>query len=316
MLYDVSFKNSPTSIMSLLNADSLHERNDRDGNSILSWISALINSHVDSAKDPFIFRMNVNKYTYNMINLLLRTGFGEDAFFFINQPIMKDLADEFLNAQGDIVSDPNMSQTDRKNELEQRIAMSYEYGADGILKSINKLFGKGNLKWQSSDFERDSEVFKALFGITNDGYNSSKKTLLEDLITNDEYLIDPNQPVTVQNMKMDEIVQIGKEKYSPRQLQGYVFIAKKLFDEYADALGDMVQSTKIDTKNHGINYMEQKRYKDRYNELKKYDENLFDNLKPMLEESFIDYKTNNAIDLLKDILGEQMIHFTDQFFSI
>jgi hypothetical protein len=62
--------------------------------------------------------------------------------------------------------------------------------------------------------------------------------------------------------------------------------------------------------------MEQKRYKDRYNELKKYDENLFDNLRPMLEESFIDYKTNNAIDLLKDILGEQMIHFTDQFFSI
>ena len=183
-------------------------------------------------------------------------------------------------------------------------------------REINKLFGKGNLKWQSSDFERDSEVFKALFGITNDGYNSSKKTLLEDLITNDEYLIDPNQPVTVQNMKMDEIIQIGKEKYSPRQLQGYVFIAKKLFDEYADALGDMVQSAKIDTKNHGINYMEQKRYKDRYNELKKYDENLFDNLKPMLEESFIDYKTNNAIDLLKDILGEQMIHFTDQFFSI
>jgi allantoicase len=36
----------------------------------------------------------------------------------------------------------------------------------------------------------------------------------------------------------------------------------------------------------------------------------------MLEDSFIDYKTNNAIDLLKDILGEQMIHFTDQFFSI
>lgn len=316
MLYDVSFKNSPTSIMSLLNADSLHERNDRDGNSILSWISALINSHVDAAKDPFIFRMNVNKYTYNMINLLLRTGFGEDAFFFINQPIMKDLADEFLNAQGDIVSDPNMSQTDRKNELEQRIAMSYEYGADGILKSINKLFGKGGVKWQASDFERDSEVFKALFGVTENGYDSSKKTLLEDLITNDEYLIDPNQPVTVQNMKMDEIIQIGKEKYSPRQLQGYVFIAKKLFDEYADALGDMVQSTKIDTKNHGINYMEQKRYKDRYNELKKYDENLFDNLRPMLEESFIDYKTNNAIDLLKDILGEQMIHFTDQFFSI
>jgi hypothetical protein len=54
--------------------------------------------------------MNVNKYTYNMLNLLIRTGFGEDAFFFINQPIMKDLANEFLNSQGEIVSDPNMTQ--------------------------------------------------------------------------------------------------------------------------------------------------------------------------------------------------------------
>jgi hypothetical protein len=83
-----------------------------------------------------------------------------------------------------------------------------------------------------------------------------------------------------------------------------VFIAKKLFDEYADALGNMVQTTKIDTKNHGISYLEQKRYLDRYIELKKYDEGLFDNLKPMLEDSFINYKTETAINMLKDILGE------------
>lgn len=315
-LYEVSFKNSPISIMSALNADSLHERYDRDGNSILSWISALINSHVDAAKDPFIFRMNVNKYTYNMLNLLIRTGFGEDAFFFINQPIMKDLANEFLNSQGEIVSDPNMTQAQRTEELEERIVSGYNYGSEGMKKTINKLFGKGAVSYKDTDFARDVEVFKALFGLENNKYDSSKKTLLEDLLTNEEYLIDPTAEVTVENFKLDEIIQIGKEKYSPRELQGYVFIAKKLFDEYADALGNMVQTTKIDTKNHGISYLEQKRYLDRYIELKKYDEGLFDNLKPMLEDSFINYKTETAINMLKDILGEQMIHFTDQFFAI
>ena len=50
--------------MTILNADSLHESKDRDGESILSWMSALINAHVDVAKDPYILRLNVNKYTY------------------------------------------------------------------------------------------------------------------------------------------------------------------------------------------------------------------------------------------------------------
>jgi len=108
-LYNVGFKSAPHGIMTALNAESLARRNDRDGNSILSWLSAFINACVDVAKDPYILRLNVNKYTVNNTILLIRTGFGKDALYFTRQPIMKDLAAKVLNESGDVVSDPSLS---------------------------------------------------------------------------------------------------------------------------------------------------------------------------------------------------------------
>jgi len=48
----------------------------------MSWLSAFINAHVDIAKDPYISRLNVNPFTYNIVNLLIRTGFGRNTLFF------------------------------------------------------------------------------------------------------------------------------------------------------------------------------------------------------------------------------------------
>jgi len=69
--------------MTKLGLTSLHESKDRDGNSIMSWLSALINAHVDVAKDPYIMRLGVNKYTYNLTNLLVRTGLGKTTFYML-----------------------------------------------------------------------------------------------------------------------------------------------------------------------------------------------------------------------------------------
>jgi len=55
---------------------------DMDGNAISSWISAFINAHVDIVKDPWVSKLNVNPYTYNLINLLIRSGYGESALWF------------------------------------------------------------------------------------------------------------------------------------------------------------------------------------------------------------------------------------------
>jgi hypothetical protein len=55
----------------------------QDGERILDWLSAMINAHVDVAKDPYIINLNVNSVTYNMTAFLLRTGKGEDTFYFL-----------------------------------------------------------------------------------------------------------------------------------------------------------------------------------------------------------------------------------------
>lgn len=313
-LYNVSFKSVPNSIITLLGAESLHRDKDRDGNSILSWISAFINAHVDVAKDPYILRLNVNKYTYNLVSLLIRTGFGKDGLYFVAQPILKNLAEEFQNINGDIVDDPSMSPTERWKEAEKEYVTGIDFGNQRIQNKVNKLYGRGNAKYTAEDFNQDAEIFKTLFGIGKDGYTAGSTTLLEKLLTDKSYRIDPNKAASIDNFKKDEMIKIGNVSYSPREMQGFIFIAKKLFDDYADALGDLVQNTKIDTKKHGISFLEQRQYMNRYEALTDYDTNLFDsNLKNMLEDSFIDFKTRHAIPLLKEILQPQMTHFTDQF---
>jgi len=64
----------------------------KDRESILDWLSALINAHVDIAKDAYIFSLNVNDATYSVGELLVRAGAGEQAFLFLAQPILKEYA--------------------------------------------------------------------------------------------------------------------------------------------------------------------------------------------------------------------------------
>lgn len=312
-LYNVSFKHSD-GILSLLNAESLHETNDRDGNSILSWMSALINAHVDAAKDPYILRMNVNKYTYNLVSLLIRLGFGKDAFYFIAQPILKDLALEYQNQNGEVVDRPDLSPTERWREAEKEFLKNIDFGSDSINTKIAKITGQGNAKYNSDDFQKDSAIFKALFGDFGNGYSVGSQSLLERLLTDRSLLIDKDGDFSVENMSNEALIKIGEKSYSAKQLQGYIVIAKKLFDPYGDALNTLVQQTKIDTKKHGISFMEQQQYLKRYNQLSNYSTNMFDaNLETMLTKSFIDKKTKLAIGILPEILGQQMIHFTPAF---
>lgn len=71
----------------------------QDGRHILGWLSAMVNAHVDVAKDPYVFTLNVNKITYNMTNFLIRAGKGKATFSFIAQPILKEYANK-LNSEG------------------------------------------------------------------------------------------------------------------------------------------------------------------------------------------------------------------------
>lgn len=67
---------------------------------VSDWISAMINAHVDVAKDPYINRLNIRTLTLQMTSLLLRSGVGEPTFYFLAQPILVEAAKEFEKVSG------------------------------------------------------------------------------------------------------------------------------------------------------------------------------------------------------------------------
>lgn len=95
-LFGVSF-NPEREICKYTQIGRLDMSVDIDGNSIAAWISAFINAHVDIVKDPWVSKLNVNPYTYNLINLLVRSGYGEGALWFCIQPVIKAMAEASNN---------------------------------------------------------------------------------------------------------------------------------------------------------------------------------------------------------------------------
>lgn len=63
-----------------------------DNELISDWLAAFINIHVDNAKDPKAYYMNVNQFTWSMTNLLVRVGAGAEARYFLPQPILVEAA--------------------------------------------------------------------------------------------------------------------------------------------------------------------------------------------------------------------------------
>lgn len=99
-LVKLNFK--PNKVLSDYGIRDLHHIQSEDTNKInvLDWLSALINAHVDVAKDPYIIRLNVRKLTFNMTNFLIRSGNGESTFYFLPQQILKDYATEYDKYSG------------------------------------------------------------------------------------------------------------------------------------------------------------------------------------------------------------------------
>jgi hypothetical protein len=72
----------------------------KDGRRISGWLSAMVNAHVDVAKDPYIFDLNVNHATYNYANFLIRAGKGLSTFTFLSQQSLKNIAARINNSGG------------------------------------------------------------------------------------------------------------------------------------------------------------------------------------------------------------------------
>lgn len=302
MIYHISFIKSQSSLLSTLGLSRLDKQLDVDGNSIMSWISAMINAHVDIAKDPWISRLNVNPFSYNITNLLLRTGWGGNTFYFLTQPIMKQMADAYVKASSQYMQQ-NGSTYSRQQQSIKDVAEQY-FGKDVT-------FDGNTLDDALSSIDAgDKESIWAI--------NKAIKKLLES-----EQFKQDARDYAQGNDVADQ------KGLKSRQLG--IYLAYVQFSKYANALANLVKYCKIDTKKHGKSAAEQFVYKEGFDELFEFvtDEDgvlikkgdvgaLFEpaGLLDLVEHSYIGTKTRNAISLTKVMLGKQFMSSTTGFIQM
>lgn len=252
---------------------------------ISDWLSAMVNAHVDVAKDPYVFDLNVNKATYNHVNFLLRAGKGKSAFLFIAQPALKEYADE-VNSSGGMYGshiEPDQRPKSKKAILKQKIK--------DYTQKLDKAF-------EQTQFRSEEQKEK---------WNK----LIKKLKAND-----------VEWYKVFDTHAAEAALEHPDSLQGLFFqvFALKAFekiDVYAQALSNLVRVSKIDTKKFGNDLTLHLNFINSYNNFKygqteiswKLTNNSsvssVDALEHYFGSTFLDTKLFSAVGMTRDILESQ-----------
>lgn len=302
MIYHISFRESQSSLLNTLGLSRLDKQLDVDGNSIMSWISAMINAHVDIAKDPWISRLNVNPFSYNITNLLLRTGWGGNTFYFLTQPIMKQMADAYVKAS---------------SQYMQQNGSTYSRQQQSIKDVAEQYFGK--------DVTFDGNTLDDALSLIDAGDKESIQAInkaIKKLLESEQFKQDARDYAQGNDVA-------DQKGLKSRQLG--IYLAYVQFSKYANALANLVKYCKIDTKKHGKSAAEQLVYKEGFDELFEFatDEDgvlikkgdvgaLFEpaGLLDLVEHSYVGTKTRNAISLTKVILGRQFMSSTTGFIQM
>lgn len=288
-LYHVSFKPTKNSIMTQFGLNNLDNMTDIDGDSIMGWLSAFINGHVDIAKDAWASRCNVNPFTYNLTNLLLRTGWGKNTIFFLRQPIMMAMADAYMNASSEYMSDGTS-----KFRRQQQAIDDVVFGEDSKYHLENVVVsGRSVAEWIEVFESNDPEIAQLKEGLNED---------LKKILTRENMLAQAKTPLG----KMGDV-----------QFQAAVYLAYKQFDKYANALSNLVKYCKIDTKKQGKSIAEQLVWYEGYNDLFNNGETgaLFNraSIVKLRDKSYVGIKTENAINTTKQIIAGQFFSGSHQF---
>lgn len=341
-LYGIRFSKSEgrTNILDALGCLRLDNQRDKNGKPILSWTGGGLNINVDVAKNPErIYDSNLNPFVYNNILLLLRTGMGERALLFNMQPIMFELARVYEDATGQFMTDITKSKTARQNSAIKKFIEDY-YKVGGTISADERRFinemmlNPKNGSVQNAITEQVLGSYaKALFGIKSDGsYDNTFLRLDEstgEYVETDGCIFE--DVITTQNVssleKLDSKTSLYKiyvqnrdgnteEVYlSPKDVQLYTFFIFNALSKYSQAMGDLVNACKIDTKKQGKNYVEQQSYYDKYKEVFGNESGIFEQegLDNLREKSYIERKTENAIGLYEDIFKQISMQSTDTF---
>lgn len=253
----------------------------KKGGRILDWLSAMINGFVDIAKDPYIVRLNVNSWTYNMVSFLLRTGKGKQTFYFVAQPILKEMAEAVIKTKGKYGIDRTKTPTQLENEAIESVLDKY----DPTKKHRKKYeFINGNENSRANEYQ---DLFST-YQKENGEYTSRTRELLK--------------------LNKEEISNFNEE-------QVRIYYAWKALKPYADSLANLVKYSKVDTKKTGKTFAEQQTY---YNGMwaMTEDANFADGeIERFYNETFIAKKTENSIPFGTSIFKNLLLRNTDTFLS-
>lgn len=253
----------------------------KDGRMIAGWLSAMVNAHVDVAKDPYIFDLNVNQVTYNMANFLIRTGNGLASFAFLAQPILKLYAQTVNQNSGIYGKNINGGEITEqgRNRILQNVSDKYLTQLEKVIAQLSQIEGfdvtsiadianvyqhfkvKKENRFKSKDQKQEVPKLNAhLDQVLTQGQNINSLQLLKQIDALQNSLNGITDEKLISDIKK-EILQKKAAHYAYQLLTAHVFSS---LSTYAQAMSTMVTCSQIDTKKFGNDIVSQQLWLNKY----------------------------------------------------
>lgn len=351
LLFEVEYAN--VGIVKALDTSRLYDRLDAEGDSVLATIGAFITGHVDIAKNPWVTILNINEYTYDIHIYLARAGMGLRALWFCSQPIMRKMADVYIQSGGYLFDDRDESVFTRRQrafDAFERDFLGNNAEYEKLLKIIRPRtqdYGsvkQGNvLDTIQHPSRRQQEMKDALYKIMNviqqifgvdplnpsnkvDGFvdnngNKHEGTILQDIALHhnketDIYNPEARYTIRVPYVQEDGSILYTDGKMSTRDIQFFVYLANIMLDDPVSDMKKLVQLAKVETKKQGKNRAQQLSYNTRYEMFfikGKTKLMLPDSVRRMATQSSINLKQNLFMTSMNTMLHKQLLSYTDGY---
>ena len=318
-------------------------RDDKNGNAVMSWLSAFINAHCDIVKDPYVSKINVNSFTYNMLNFLVRTGQADNSVWFITQPIIKDMAFAAEAASGhygrDLTKSKYRAQKDATEKaLRQYIAGYLGKGNELYSQDVTRELGFINsVRLDSLDeIDQIEDRVRMLTRNLQEATSNEARIGIQKQLDKEQRILNAaknNSPIRIINSMFDSEKYLKNYalKYTNKEdmlkdpdfcrAQVQVYKAWNILQPFVNDISKLVQLTKIDTKKQGNTLAKQLLYKEKYDQFLKDIQQGNTSFEPegvmkMMTHSWIDKKTNSFMKAMKSILAGQVFEATTSYTSL
>lgn len=318
-------------------------RDDKNGNAVMSWLSAFINAHCDIVKDPYVSKINVNSFTYNMLNFLVRTGQADNSVWFITQPIIKDMAFAAEAASGhygrDLTKSKYRAQKDATEKaLRQYIAGYLGKGNELYSQDVTRELGFINsVRLDSLDeIDQIEDRVRMLTSNLQEATSDEARIVIQKQLDKEQRILNAaknNSPIRIINSMFDSEKYLKNYalKYTNKEdmlkdpdfcrAQVQVYKAWNILQPFVNDISKLVQLTKIDTKKQGNTLAKQLLYKEKYDQFLKDIQQGNTSFEPegvmkMMTHSWIDKKTNSFMKAMKSILAGQVFEATTSYTSL